>query len=130
MDNMTMNAPRRRPLGITIIAVLTALSGILAVIGALTVLFAVGSGAIGIVLVVFALIIGIANLVLAYGLWTLKPWAFWATVILEAIGLVLAIVNIATGRSTFAAQAVSIIIAAIIIIYMFADSKVRPAFHV
>jgi len=128
MNSPVMDAPRTRPLGITIIAILVALSGLVTVVLSLVALFAVHTSAVATGLVVVALILGIVNLVLAYGLWTLKSWAFWTTAALEAINLVFAIVGIASGNSA-SSQISTIIISAVILIYLFADRNVRPAFH-
>lgn len=128
MNNPVMDAPRTRPLGITIIAILVALSGLVTVVLSLIALFAVHTSGVATGLVVVALILGIVNLVLAYGLWTLKSWAFWATAALEAINLVLAIIAIATGSSA-SSQIGTLILSAIILIYLFADRNVRPAFR-
>ena len=59
-------------------------------------LLAGGVPALGII----SLILGVLYLVLAWGLWTLKPWAFWGTVILEALTLITGIFGLGTGRAT------------------------------
>ncbi|MGB8344451.1 MAG: hypothetical protein WCD86_06185, partial [Ktedonobacteraceae bacterium] len=61
------------------------------------------------------------------GLWTLQTWAFWATVILE----VLVILNgiFAFASSNIPTGVVAIVVAVIILIYLFADSNVRAAFR-
>src|SRR6202035_416878 len=96
MEQMTR---RSRPLGITIIAIIMAIQGILGIIGGIMLL--VGSarapGAMGLGL--FTLILGILYLVLAWGLWTLQPWAFWATVVLEVIALINGILGIVGGQT-------------------------------
>ncbi len=128
MNNMTMDSLRRRPLGITIIAVLVAISGIFTIIISLLALFAVRISALGVGLLIFAIILGVIDLILAYGLWTLKKWAFWATAILEAISLVSAIIGIASGNRT-SSQITSLVFAVIILVYLFADRNVRIAFR-
>ena len=128
MNNMTMDASRRRPLGITIIAVLVAIGGIFTIIISLLALFAVGTNALGVGLLVFAIILGIIDLVLAYGLWTLKKWAFWTTAVLEAISLASALIGIASGNRT-SSQITSLVFAVVILIYLFADRNVRAAFR-
>jgi uncharacterized membrane protein (DUF2068 family) len=99
---------KQRPLGVTIIAILTIIGGIaLLSIGA--VLFVIG---IGVVLVV----LGIAYLVMAYGLWKGKGWAWTITLIISVISIIVGIASIATG--TFAAI-IHIIINAVVIYYLY-----------
>src|SRR5205809_6806221 len=91
MESLT----RQRPLGITIIAT------VLGIIGILT-LLAVILGFVGVnllvnnklldviasIALVFAALVAIAEIVVAWGLWTLKAWAYWTAVIVEAIRVV------------------------------------------
>jgi len=103
------NYQKHRPLGVTVIAILNIISGIVfAAIGAI--LLAVG---IGFVLVVLA----IAYFVMAYGLWKGKSWAWSATLILSAIGIMLAIASIAVGN--IQGTVYPIIINAVIIYYLY-----------
>jgi hypothetical protein len=99
---------RRRPLGVTIIAILNIIVGIITISGGIL-LLAVG---IGIVLI----IIGIANLVMAYGLWRGKGWAWTITLILSGIGIISNAVSIATGNL---GAIIGIIIYAVIIYYLY-----------
>jgi len=106
MQNATMEAPRRRPLGVSIIAVLVAIQGIffliLGILALVAVIVAANSAgttvngyaitgatvsAIAGVLAGIFLVVGLVSLLFAWGLWTLKRWAFWATVIIEIISL-------------------------------------------
>lgn len=103
-----------RPLGVTIIAILTAIGGI----GFIT----SGSGAIAIGHIFGAgiggalIAIGIAYFVMAYGLWMGKGWAWTITLILSAIGIILGIGSIASGNIGAIFQ---IIINAIVIYYLY-----------
>jgi uncharacterized membrane protein (DUF2068 family) len=116
-----LNINRTRPLGITIIAIVMAIYGILAIIGGIAFL---GSNS---VLGITSLIMGILELVLAWGMWTLQKWAFWTTVVLEVLAVLNGIFAFA-GRST-AGGIFGVVIALLILIYLFADRNVRPAFH-
>ena len=116
-----MQSYQMRPLGVTIIAILVAVIGVLGIILALTFLAAAPSIAI------FDIIIGVLNLVIAWGLWTLKPWAFWTTVILEAITVVFGIIGLVGGQVV---SVIDLIIAIAILAYMLLDRNVRAAFHV
>ncbi len=90
-----------RPLGITIVAVVLAILGIASIgfgllaMGVFTlsgfdanaVENAKALGAAGIV-------VGVAQLVVAWALWTLKGWAWLLTVVLQGINVVLGVVQI------------------------------------
>lgn len=110
----------RRPIGVTIIAILVAVGAILGIITALYALAAAPAIAI------FDLIIGVLELALAWGLWTLKPWAFWTTVILEAITLIFAILGLVSGRGI---SVISLIVPIIVLVYLLMDRNVRAAFR-
>ena len=108
-----MQKQKQRPLGVTIISILTILGGIgllatgftplvvspfLSDIGTNSdvspaVLVALSSG-IGIALIA----LGLAYFVMAYGLWKGKGWAWSITVVLSFIGIALGVVSIATGN--------------------------------
>ena len=115
---------RARPLGITIIAVIMAVQGILAILGGILLM---GGGGIFTSLGVISLILGVLYLVLAWGLWTLKTWAFWGTVILEVLTLINGIVGL--GQGIPASGIISLIFAVVVLVYMFADTNVRAAFR-
>jgi hypothetical protein len=128
----------QRPVGISIIAVLAALAGILFFVGA--VFFAALSTAgdflqsmietyggtiipdIGSLLTAIALgiagvlaILGILYLVTAYGLWTGKGWA-------RMLAIILLILDIIGGLFTLPAGIITIIIAAVLLWYFFTPS--------
>ena len=113
---------RSRPLGITIIAIIVGIYGILGIIGGIGLLTG-GVTALGII----TLILSVLELILAWGLWTLQPWAFWATVILEVLALLNGIFAFTQGNTT--AGIVAIVIALVVLIYLFADRNVRAAFR-
>jgi uncharacterized membrane protein HdeD (DUF308 family) len=103
-----MENQKHRPLGVTIIAILTIIGGIIFLASGL-VLLIVG---IGIVL----LALGIAYLVMAYGLWKGKGWAWTITLILSVIGIILGIVSIAAGNI---GAIIGIIINGVVIYYLY-----------
>src|SRR5689334_3354559 len=116
-----LNISRTRPLGITIIAIIMLIYGILGIIGGITLL---GSNStFGII----ALILGVLELVLAWGMWSLQKWAFWTTVVLEVLAVLNGIFAL-TGGNT-GGGIIGIVIALIILIYLFADPYVRGAFR-
>ena len=113
---------RSRPLGITIIAIIVAIYGVLSIIAGIGLLSA-GVTAPGII----SLILGVLQLILAWGLWTLQRWAFWATVILEVLALLNGIFTLTQGNA--ASGIIGIVIALIVLVYLFADRNVRAAFR-
>ena len=119
MQNLTTG--RARPLGITIIAIIMAILGIFDIIGGIMVMGSYST------LGIITLIIGVLYLILAWGLWTLQTWAFWGTVILVILTIINGIFGI--GQGVPATGIVSLILAVIVLIYMFADRNVRAAFR-
>ncbi len=123
---------RVRPLGITIIAVLLAISGLLGLCGGLASIgFApfqlatlhVGHFFSGVIDGALFIILSLFELGLASALWNLRPWAFWATVIIEVINLIFGGIHLGFGLG-------SGLIALIVLIYLFVDGNVRRAFNV
>ncbi len=130
---------RTRPLGITIIAMLMGLFAILGLCGSLTALGAsplaiFSDGGLGAVFStgfggIIGLILSIANLVLAVGLWTLQPWAFWTTVVVEVLSLFNA-GYFWVGRFGVPRMGCGIhLIPLLVLLYMFLDGNVRRAFR-
>lgn len=103
-----MESQKHRPLGVTIIAILTIIGGIIFLASGLVLLI------IGIGIILLAL--GIAFLVMAYGLWKGKRWAWTITLILSAIGIILALVSIAFGN---VGSILSVFIHGIVIYYLY-----------
>jgi hypothetical protein len=135
MDNATMT--RKRPIGVSIIAVLVTLGGIITLIAAIYWFF--GLGLFGFHLPgsvrgyalwygTVAALIGLLQLYFAWGLWTLKRWAFWATVILEILNIAGILTSWMQRYSSFGFFLFSLVIPVIILVYFLADHKVRQAF--
>ncbi|HEX6552508.1 MAG TPA: hypothetical protein VF026_07085 [Ktedonobacteraceae bacterium] len=148
MQNTTMEAPRRRPLGVSIIAVLVAIQGIffliLGILALVAVIAAANSAgttvngypvtgatvsAIAGVLAGIFLVVGLISLLFAWGLWTLKRWAFWATVIIEIISLINSVFGLAQPHANYWSAIVGMIIPIVILVYFLADANVRAAFR-
>lgn len=139
MDNMVANVTRRRPIGVSIIAVLVAITGILTLISAFSWFFGAGvfgfrlSGSIRVDAIwygLFGLVIGLIQLYFAWGLWTLQRWAYLAVVIIEILNLVLTIVSWTHGYFNWTSFLVNMIIPVVILVYFLADGDVREAFRV
>ncbi|MEM2141948.1 MAG: hypothetical protein QXS20_03385 [Candidatus Thorarchaeota archaeon] len=108
-----------RPLGVTILAILELLGGLFAILTTAGVLMvALMVDPVLLVLAILPLIVGIVNLILFYGFWTLKGWAWILGIIFGIIGIILAI---------FPIQPISLIINLIIVVYLLTPG-VRAAF--
>lgn len=103
-----MESQKHRPLGVSIVAILTAIGGVVFLTSG-SVLLIIGIG-------IIFLAIGIAFLVVAYGLWRGKRWAWTVTLILSVIGIILAIASLAVGNM---GAIVSIIIHGVVIYYLY-----------
>ncbi len=137
---------RKRPLGVTIIAVLMGIGGILDILGSILVLvgiFAIGRTIIvhghsttghvvdtlGIILAIVPLIIGVLMFIFAAGLWLLKRWAFWLTVIIELISLLRHVFEFTQATHPPVALIVlGMLIPIAVLLYFLADANVRTAF--
>lgn len=144
MANAPMtNAPRAtsagRPTGVTILAVLSAIGGIFGIVGGIALVgfggVAAGSGAGGAggivaILGLVALVLSIISLVLAYGFWTLKPWAWPLGVGVQIASLIITVIGILLSGDIvggLVGNIVGIAIAAIILYYLF-QPHVKAAF--
>jgi len=142
---MQSTVSRARPLGVTIIAVLLIIAGIVELlIGVLTFagFFSVAHvitvhghhvtatvlDTLGGILGGISIFIGIITLIFAWGLWTLKIWAFWLVVIFEAISLVRHLLEFAHPGHSTVAIVLGMILPIVILLYFIVDSNVRNAF--
>jgi hypothetical protein len=131
-----MLTPRQRPVGVTIISILDGILGVLYILGGILT-FSLGSaaagrvpaaGTLGATAGVIFVIIGIITLVLAWGLWSLKKWAYWITAVLQALSLLFGLISIVGGNHS-ANTVIQTVIALIVVVYLFADQNVRAAFR-
>ena len=85
----------QRPTGITILAVLAAIAGVLYILGGLA-LLTVGTvvsatyalGGLAVIIGLIILVVGVLYIGLAYGFWSLKPWAWSLGVGLQVAGII------------------------------------------
>ena len=123
----------RRPLGITIIAILLLISAVIEIIGGLSSAFGYPmTGTVSdFLLGWFPLILGIIELILAWGLWTLKSWAYWGTLVVEIVIILNHFFGFLGLPRTHSALAVISggIVSIIIVIYLLVDRNVRRAFQ-
>ena len=124
---------RKRPLGITIIAILLFISAVIEIIGGISsVIGSTPTGTLSNVLLGwFPLVLGVIELVLAWGLWTLKPWAYWGTLVVEIVNILIHFFGFLGLPRTHSALAVISggIVSIIIVIYLLVDRNVRRAFQ-
>jgi hypothetical protein len=125
-----------RPTGISVIAILAAISGVFAVVGGLA-FFGMGmvggamglmAGRPGLALLgplgafggVLILALGVVYLYTAYGAWTLQPWAWTWMLAISIVGFALAVVNLR-------GSVLSLFINGVIIYYLYTPA-VKSAF--
>lgn len=143
----TMAAPRRRPLGVTIMSVLLAIQGLFELI--VGILLVVASNAIshriilhghatiakivdtfGVALGVIGIIVGILTLIFVAGLWTLQRWAYWAVIIIEGLSLLRSILELVRHTGSTTSVILGMIIPLIVFLYFLVDPNVRQAFRI
>ena len=127
MQNVTTT---RRPLGISIIAILLFIQAVFEIVTGIFSFFGhlIRNPLSGLLVGWIPLAIGILLLILAWGLWTLKPWAYWATLVLEIVNIVLHFLGYQQTHSIFAIISGGII-SIIVVIYLLVDRNVRRAFQ-
>src|SRR6266516_873790 len=75
-----------------------------------------------------AIILGFFEVALAWGLWTLRPWAYWTTIIVEVIRVILGLYVVLILQKAIISGILSLFIPIIILVYLVADRNVRAAF--
>jgi hypothetical protein len=115
-----MSAPTvTRPTGITILAVLAAIGGVIGLFGGFvvafggTVLFGGAGTLLGLALLAFSAL----SIAFAWGAWTMQPWAWPLGVVIAAGEIILAIVWIIGGASIFS-EIVNIVVYGAVLYYL------------
>jgi len=117
----------QRPTGITIIAILGFIGGILAILGGALVVAVAGSGILssygygmfsGFVSFFGGIIIvaGLLAIFVSWGMWSGKTWAWYLSVVLYGLGIVFGLISLAAGAVT---GIVSLLIEILLLWYMF-----------
>ena len=134
----------KRPTGVTVLAILAAIVGVLYLWLALTALGVIPassdlfgprvSPAVGASVLYLSLIIGLATLVhvalhfaFAYGAWALKPWAWLLGFVVWGIAILLGVVSLLSGGSVVR-EAVLIAVAVACLLYL-RTPRVQRAFQ-
>jgi hypothetical protein len=130
MQNVTSTTPRR-PIGVTIISILLGLQAIVQIIFGLLVFFTTTALSVwaGLFVGWIPLEVGILLFVLAYGLWTLKSWAYWTTLILEVLNILFNLFQFGQPNHSIFGVLSGGLLSIIIVIYMLVDRNVREAFR-
>lgn len=122
---------QQRPTGVAVLAVAAAVLGVLALLGAGAWWNASGGLAwlprihsVERLIALVSLAVGISGLVLAYGAWTLRPWA-WTLGVVEVIVIILAVLQL--GPLEFVRHILTMAIAGVALWYL-ATPRVRAAF--
>lgn len=119
-------APSGRPAGIALLAILALADGIFDAVAGWSIIRAgnaiathtIFSG--GMVTLVGTILLGIAALllVLSYGLWTMRPWAWTLGVGLETANVALALLRFAGGKETIVGALLTLMIGGTILYYL------------
>ena len=122
-----------RPLGVTVIAVMSAIGGFFGLLASLVFLgfgattAASGLGGLAFLAGLIILAYSLLSLALAYGFWTLQPWAWPLGVGVQALGIVQAVLQFLNDGTQFFSLLVSLAIAGVILWYLF-QPHVKAAF--
>jgi len=83
---------------------------------------------------VTGLVSGVLYLFFAWALWTLKRWAYWATLLIEFLNIIAGVLLLTRPKALYSAGAgqiaLSLIIAFFVLACFLISSKVREAFAV
>jgi hypothetical protein len=125
---MTQPTTRERPLGVTILAILAAIGGVLGLLGsvALLGLFS-AAGGLFMILGLVSIVLSVLYLVFAYGAWTLQPWGWTLGVGLAAASVVLTLIGLTQGTQELVGALISLAISGVILYYLF-QPDVKAAF--
>jgi|SRR5215210_2657658 len=114
----------QRPQAVTVAAVLLALFSALNIVSILIPAFSDGVPA---VVVYGSAVVGLVGLAAAYGLWTLKRWGVWITVVLSVLNVLSAAPGIVFAPTTllFVTALVTIVAYALIIVLLMMPASRR-----
>lgn len=125
----------QRPTGITILAVLSAIGGVFGLLASIALIgiggavgAATGLGGFTVVAGLIGLAYSVVSLLLAYGFWNLRPWAWTLGVGAQGLGIVFAVLQFMNNTSgNLVSLVISVGIAAFILWYLFQPS-IKAAF--
>ncbi len=106
--------PVERSFGVTLIAILLAINGLLTVFSYLLTFGAAGGTDVASVI---GVLFGLALLYLAYGVWTLQRWAWLTTLLLEILNLIFDLIAVIAAPGALGAW-FGLVLAAVIVFYL------------
>ena len=114
---------RSRPLQVTVASVLLGLLSLLNLVGPLL----PGSEGIPAGVIYLAVVLGVAGLVAAAGLWMLKRWGAWLAVVVSALNLLSAAPGVAfpSNGALWVAAMVTVLVCALIIVLVLVPASRR-----
>jgi hypothetical protein len=147
MQNTMIDIPRKRPGLVTALAILLGIQGIVLLILSVFAFVAVFTGGrvnvfsstslANFVDVISAtwLVEGLVLFYLAWGLWMLKRWAYWATLVLEFLNLLASTLALAQPQPGLLqtanwAVALSLLFSLAILVCFLVGSNIRTAFRI
>ena len=112
-----------RPLAVAVAAVIQALSSLAALPGPLL----PGSGEIPAVVIYGGVVVGVAGIIASVGLWLLKKWGLWLTIIVSVLGILSAAPGaVAAPNAGLQAAAIAgVVVSALIIVLVVIPSSWR-----
>jgi len=124
-----------RPTGVTILAVLAFIGGVLGILGALLLMVGgaaastvdAGIGGSALIYGILSLAVSVAYLAFGIGAWGLKPWAWSLGIIIAGASVVLAIISVLLQWNTITGVILNVIISGVILYYLFTPG-VKAAF--
>lgn len=124
----------QRPTGITVMAVLSAIGGVFGLLASLALLglgaAATATGGLGGLAFLAGIIIlaySVLSLVLAYGFWTLKPWAWPLGIGVQVLGIIQAVLQFMDNSTNVVSLVISLAVAGVILWYLY-QPHVKAAF--
>jgi uncharacterized membrane protein (DUF2068 family) len=109
---------RSRPLPVTVAAILLVLLSLFDFPWPYEILFP-GAEEPPAIILYSGYVVGVVGLVAAVGLWMLKPWSYWTTIVVSALNFLLALPGVlfAPGAALKAVIAVTEVVAILIIVW-------------
>lgn len=130
-------APRRRPFGVSVVAVLSGVQAVLYLAAgalALATFFAVGFNIVGAAfgtVSVISLALGFGYVALTRSLWRLSHWAYYATIIIAALADLNQIgYMVFASTPNYASAIASMVIPTVVGLYFLFSRRVRDAFDI
>ena len=146
MSDTLLEAPRKRPLLISIMAFILAVEGVVwFILGTLAFFAVITNGSFNVygasaaadsldIISVTGLVSGVLYLFFAWALWALKRWAYWATLLIEFLNIIAGGLLLTRPKALYSVGAGQIALSLIITFFVLAcfliSSKVREAFGV